>query len=118
MTYNANPATVDHIAQLVVNARPEWDYLVIRVVLNSHAAKVDGTDLAIAALRAARNPNFLTPKAIGFRGAHWDDLDTKPPEVTTVVCEVCGKTEARCYERKGVDDDHLFAPSRRLAISR
>lgn len=113
MTYTANPPTVDHIAALVVQARPDWDLPVVRVVLNSHAPQVDGTDLAIAALRAAQNDKLPGPKAIGWRGPHWDGLGTCPPQVKAPPrCDVCGKPEPKCYDRRGVDDDHAFAPSR------
>lgn len=119
MTYNANPAVVDHIAALVVQACPEWDLLLTRIVLNSHASTVDGTDLAIAALRAAQTERFKTlgPRSIGWRGPHWDDLATQPPKVSerSVRCDTCGKTESRCYSNRiGIDDDHPFVPARHL----
>lgn len=119
MTYNPNPAVVDHIAALVVQACPEWDLLLVRVVLNSHAPHVDGTDLAIASLRAATTDRFrsMGPRAIGWRGPHWDGLGTMPPEIAASAarCDTCGKSEERCYStRVGIDDDHAFLPARHL----
>lgn len=120
MRYQATTDTIDHIAALVFQVRPGWDPSLVRVVLHSHTAHVDGNDLAIAALRAAHDPNLPTPKAIGWRGPHWRDLDTKPPEVTdSVWCGICRKPEHRCVtERVGVDDDHAFEPTARPAPRR
>lgn len=110
MTYTASAETVDHLAALVQQARPAWELTTIRLVLLAHAGTVDGTDLAIAALRAAIDPNLPSPKAIGWRGPHWRDLKTCPPSAAkSPLCWVCNKPEHRCYsERKGVDDDHAF----------
>ena len=114
MTYNAAPDTIDRLAYLVHAERPSWDFALIKVVLLSHAMQVDGTDLAIAALRCAKNPDLPSPKAIGWRGKHWDDLGTKPPQIADPErCDTCGKPEPRCWsERPGVDDDHQFVPRR------
>jgi hypothetical protein len=109
MTYNAGTDTVSHISALVCAARPDWDEWLVRAVLMSHAMQVDGNDLAIAALRAARNPDLPGPKAIGWRGPHWDGLTTKPPTIADPArCASCGKTEPFCYSRRVGDDDHVF----------
>jgi hypothetical protein len=112
MSYTASPATIDHIAALVVQACPKWDRLTVRVVLQSHAHEVDGNDLAIAALRCAVDPKMPGPKAIGWRGPHWHGLGTTPPNAAPrPICSICRKPEHRCYsERKGIDDDHAFEP--------
>lgn len=113
-TFTATPFTLDCIAELVVMVRPSWDQTIVRAVLMGHASKVDGADLAIAALRCATNLDFHTPKAIGWRGPHWDGLTTTPPEVQHAPrCQVCHKPEPRCYgERPGIGDDHVFEPPR------
>lgn len=110
MSYHASTETLDHIAALVNQARPDWDAMLVRVILQGHAHQVDGNDLAIAALRAAANLDLPRPAAIGWRGPHWRDLATVPPEAERPKrCNVCGKTEPRCYtERPGRDDDHAF----------
>lgn len=105
-------ATLDHLVELLAQARPEWDSGLVRVVLHSHRFQVDGTDLAIAALRAARNPDLLTPKAIGWRGRHWDGLSTRPADIVTHTrCGVCGKLEPQCVTQRFGDDDHQHEPT-------
>lgn len=112
MSYQASPETLDHLAALVHQARPDWEPMLVRVILQSHAHHVDGNDLAIAALRAAANPDLPKPASIGWRGPHWRGLDTMPPNVApSRRCNVCGKTEPDCYtQRPGRDDDHAFEP--------
>lgn len=119
MTYEphqASDAMIAHIAALVHDARRDWDVVVVKLVLGAHRTQCAGTDLFIAALRAAQNDQFLTPKAIGWRGPHWDGLATRPVEAESAVrCDTCGKTEPRCYsDRPGKDDDHVFRPNRLL----
>lgn len=110
--YAATTDAIEHIAALVVQQRPEWDAALVKIILHSHAGQVDGNDLAIAALRAAGNPDLPTPKAIGWRGRHWDGLGTVPPDVAPAErCFVCGKREPECWSsRPGRDDDHVFEP--------
>lgn len=110
--YHATADTISHLVALVAQARPDWDSGLVRIVLHSHADQVTGNDLAVAALRCAANPDMPTPKAIGWRGPHWDGLATMPVEVAPRErCSVCGKTEPRCYSvRPGLDDDHVFDP--------
>lgn len=108
--YTATQDTLDHIAALVEQVRPEWEPSLVKIVLRHHCSLVDGNDLAIAALRAAANLDLPNPKAIGWRGKHWDGLDTVPLEVKSPDrCDTCGKPEPRCWsERPGRDDDHVF----------
>lgn len=111
MSYIASGDTIDRLTYLVVAERPEWDEWVVRSVLHSHKMQVDGTDLAIASMRAAKNRNYLTPKAIGWRGPHWDGLDTKPVEAQhRDRCGVCGRYEPQCAAIRPGGDDHLFEP--------
>ena len=117
MSSTASPETLDHLTALVAQAEPRWDPSLVKVVLLSHRSTVDGTDLAIAALRCAKSGKFPTPKAIFWRGPHWDGLATTPPELRPrETCGICGRTEERCYStRVGIDDDHRFEPRRRAS---
>lgn len=112
MSYTATHDTLARIADLVHEERPEWDATVVRLVLVAHASTVTGTDLAIAALRAAANPDLPKPAAIGWRGPHWEGLATAPAgHQAGPRCDVCGKREPQCYgQRPGRDDDHAFSP--------
>lgn len=115
---HAAPETLAHLAELLHQVRPDWEPTLIKVVLINHADRVALDDLTIAAMRCAQNVDYPTPKAIMWRGRHWDGLATVPPEIAPAQrCDVCGKTEPRCYgERVGVDDDHAFVPvTRRVA---
>lgn len=105
-------ATLDAITHLVHEARPSWPPTVILAVLEAHAHHLDSTDLAIAALRAAKNPAYHSPKTIGWRGPHWDGLGTMPSGMmTSRRCGVCGRFEDQCLTtRIGRDDDHEFEP--------
>jgi hypothetical protein len=118
--YTATTDTLDHIAALVVQTRPAWDLNLVRSILAAHAHQVDGADLAVAAIRCAMNLDLHWPKAIGWRGAHWDGLDTKPPEARNApLCYICHKPEPRCYtERPGRDDDHHFEPAPSTVVTR
>jgi hypothetical protein len=112
--FTAGPETVEHIAALVAQVRPSWDPGLVKLVLYSHVSMVNGSDLAIAALRCAANEAMPYPKSIGWRGPHWDGLETMPLDVAPLErCDTCNKTEPRCYsERVGIDDDHAFEPRR------
>lgn len=116
MTYTAGHEAVESIAALVCAARPEWEHQLVKVILLSHAMQVDGTDLAIAALRCAANPDMPGPKAIGWRGPHWRDLGTCPPEMKRPeVCDICRKPEPRCWSERPGPDDHVFVPIARAS---
>lgn len=113
MTYAPSHETTDHLIALALQERPDWDRGLLRLVLDDLVAKqVTGTDLAIVTLRLAADPRSLPPKAIGWRGPHWRDLDSTPPEVQpSARCQTCGKPEPRCLtERPGLDDDHAYDP--------
>lgn len=117
-TLDRHTASIDdvgHIAALLVNIRPDWDPGLVRVVLLSHRDQVDGADLAVAAIKAARNLQFRTPKSIGWRGPHWSGLDTQPIQVRRDrrLCGICGKPEHRCYGERRGPDDHDFEEPRR-----
>lgn len=117
MTYNLGSDGITHLAFLVHCERPDWDEYLVRAILGAHALQVNGTDLAIAALRAARNRDLPAPKAIGWRGPHWDGLDTKPAKMQDPErCDVCGKIEPDCWsQRPGRGDDHVFTPLPRVS---
>lgn len=111
--FTASAETIDHITALVAEVRPSWDPYLVKAILLAHRGQVNGSDLAIAALRAARDENLPSPKSIGWRGKHWDGLEPPPEIAAPDRCDVCGKTEPRCYStRVGVDDDHAFEPRR------
>lgn len=122
MTYDHHPASdamVNHIAALVHDARPDWELTLLRIILSAHRSQCAGADLAIAALRAAQNPNLLTPKAIGWRGAHWEGLATRPVEAeSSARCGECGKPESRCYTERPGPDDHVFYAAHPLVKTR
>lgn len=120
MGYTATHDTLSEIAALVHQERPEWETVLIRLVLEAHASTVAGTDLAIAALRAAQNRDLPKPAAIGWRGPHWSGLATLPVEHRAGPrCLVCGKREPDCWsQRPGIDDDHTFTPTRTPAGAR
>lgn len=110
--HNAGTDEVHAIAQLVEGIRPSWPRAIVEAVLLAHADQVDAADLAVAAIRAAQNTDWHTPKVIGWRGPHWDGARTKPNEHIRLRCRTCGKLEDRCImERPGLDDDHPFEPS-------
>lgn len=111
--YTPTTDSLHAIALLVNQARPDWPPALVLSVLEGHATNVDGSDLAIAAIRAARTPTYRTPKTIGWRGPHWDGLTTQPAGMLpTARCGVCGKFEDRCLtQRIGLDDDHEFEPT-------
>ncbi len=114
--HRATTQDLASIVQLVSEMRPDWDSNLISLVLIAHRDQVDAADLAVAAIRAAQDPEHRTPKVIGWRGHHWDGARTKPPRIRDLeICGVCGKPEDRCYsERPGHDDDHDFEPTRKL----
>lgn len=110
--YQAGPESLAHLSALVYQARPSWDAGLVRIVLADLARRVDGSDLAVAAIRAACDPSIATPRAIGFRGRHWDDLGTAPEGTKGGPrCRTCGLVESRCVVRPGADDDHDFDPA-------
>lgn len=112
MGYTARHDEITAIADLVHAARPEWEPSLVRIVLSAHAGQVDGTDLAIAALRCAQNLDYPTPKAIGWRGPHWRDLNTMPASATPRTrCRICQRTEPECYAVRPGPDDHPFTPA-------
>jgi hypothetical protein len=111
---HGSPITLAAVAQLVAAIRPDWPPHLVTAVLHSHASQVHLGDLAVAAIRAAQNPAFRSPRTIGWRGPHWDGAKTVPLEVARPDrCDVCSKPEPRCLtERPGADDDHVFVARR------
>jgi hypothetical protein len=109
----ATPADLDHLTALVYSIRTDWEQWLIRSVLAAHCDRVALADLAEAAVRCARDSQLHTPKAITFRGKHWQGLETAPPEITGGPrCTTCGKIEARCLTERPGPDDHEFEPVR------
>lgn len=111
MTTHLTPSEVGHLVSLVCSIRPEWPAFYLQGVLDGHRDQLGATDLAVATLRAAANPDLRTPKAIMWRGRHWDHATTTPAEITAGPrCDVCGKREDRCYLERPGPDEHPFTP--------
>jgi hypothetical protein len=105
------------ITTLAIAARPHraptWDPPGVMAQL----AKVAGLDLAevaIAALRLARDPNAQTPADIANPTAECWREQLKPPRWTPEVlkpairCRVCGRSRTDCA--RNPHGDHDFAP--------
>lgn len=117
MGYTATDPVISSIADLVWQERPEWDRPLVGIILRDLARYVDGSDLAIAALRAAQNRAVPEPRAIAWRGPHWRDLNSLPPEAKAQArCSVCGKVESRCLTERPGPDDHRFEPTDPTAL--
>lgn len=102
------------LSGLVCEIRPDWDWGLVRVVLVSHRRAVSAGDLAVAVLRGAQDPRVPSPKALMWRGPHWDGLATRPESAQPRRrCGVCGKTEDRCHLDRPGPDDHPFEPVER-----
>lgn len=109
-----SPSDISALVQLLANIRPDWDSALVAVVLHSHRDQVPGIDLAIAALRAAKSMTYSPPKAIGWRGSHWDHAKKTPHQPNEAYrCGICGKAEPRCLSDRFGDDDHPFEPTGR-----
>ena len=109
--HQASPRELDLVAELVTTIRPDWDLTLVTVVLRAHRDQCDASDLAIAAIRAARSPDVQTPRWIWQRGPWWDQSITCPPYLAArAKCRICGKIETECYLQRPGPDDHLFEP--------
>lgn len=109
---NLSPTVCQEIAELVSLFRPDWPAHIVRSVLESHP-HAEALPVAIAALRAAANPDLPHPRSIMWKGKHWQGIEgTLPAAVRPLErCEVCGKTEELCYTAPGrAQDDHPFTP--------
>lgn len=111
------PGTLDHLVALVAALRPDWDPGTLRAVLVGHSDHCRVSDLAVAAIRAAQVEDYRSPKAIGWRGPHWDltPRANRPVEQRARPrCRTCGKDEAACYSTRprvldpALVDDHTF----------
>lgn len=107
-------ADLVNITDLVRSLRPDWPRHIIEAVLQSHYHHVDLADLTQAAVRCAADPTLNTPKAIGWAGRHWRDLETQPAPVAhdNRRCDVCQKPEHRCLTERPGPDDHAFEVAR------
>jgi hypothetical protein len=84
--YQASPETLTHLAHLVHQARPDWDTGLVRIVLADLARSVDGSDLAVASIRAACDPLGRGHYWVWARV--WVDNQTRGPRIR--VCVACG----------------------------
>lgn len=87
---------------------PEWHKAGIEDALARARKIAPAPDLAIAAIRAAREPLNRTPAVIGMEGPHWQGSNTPPrrPFDPNTTCGVCGFSQAEC--RRRWSDDHEF----------
>lgn len=108
---------VEKVTDLVMELRPEWDEYVVRAMARDLSQRLPLDSWVPAVIRGAATPDLPQPRAILWRGPHWDHTKQRPPEVQERDrCDVCGKVESRCVmARPGVDDDHPFTPKRRTA---
>jgi hypothetical protein len=105
-------AAAEPIAELVALFRPDWPAHIVRSILESHP-RAAALPTAIAALRAAGDPDLPHPRAIMWKGKHWSGLEGDLPESVRPQerCTICGKLEADCYTAPGRHlDDHAFTP--------
>lgn len=106
------PETCRVIAELVERFRPDWPAHVTASILSSHP-NAAAHPVAIAALRAAGDPDLPHPRSIMWKGKHWSGLEGDLPDSVTPQqrCTVCGKIESQCYTAPGRHlDDHPFTP--------
>lgn len=102
------PTQTQYVAALVAELRPGWDPQGIRAALLK-AANRDAFDVALAALRAAREPGNRTPAVIPLAGPHWES--SKPPAVPRAdrVRSQVEAVEAACRERESARASRLAA---------
>ncbi len=108
---------VQKVTAVVLELRPDWDEYVVQALVSDLSQRLPLESWVPAVIRGAATPDLTSPRAILWRGPHWDDAKVKPPEVEERDrCDVCGRTESRCVmTRPGVGDDHVFTPRRRTA---
>lgn len=99
------------LAALLHRLRPEWHTTAIVNALHQAVVQRRGNapTIAIAALRAAANPDCRTPAGILHEGAHWMNAlpASRPTRVDRAsLCSVCSLHEDRCRELWA--DDHEF----------
>jgi hypothetical protein len=108
------PELCRQVGELVEKFRPDWPAHVTASILSSHP-HAEALPTAVAALRAAGNPDLPHPRSIMWKGKHWSGLEGALPEPVRPLerCDVCGLTEDRCLTAPGrSSDDHAFTPRR------
>ena len=87
---------------------PEWHKAGIEDALGRARKVAPAPDLAIAAIRAAREPLNRTPAVIGLEGPHWQGSQTPPrrPYDANKTCGTCGFSQPEC--RRRWSEDHEF----------
>lgn len=91
MTTTISKRQTDAIAVLVAALRDDWDVRGIMAALDQLAHR-DPTDVAIAAIRAARVRSNRTPAVIPMQGPHWLDPTSPNPATSptdTRACRAC-----------------------------
>jgi hypothetical protein len=108
-------AKVLHLIRLRCGG-PEWHMPGIEDALLKARLRADFPDLAIAAVRAARETNNRPPAVIGMDGPHGrggDVTASVPPPDPWLLCVVCGKTEDVC--RSNPRSEHTYRSRRDAA---
>lgn len=114
-----------YLAAFIHSIRRDWDEAGIFKALGDALNMGTSSDLAIAAVAAARNEKNRTPAVIALQGPHWAHVQvqrkasanmTAPREQT---CSVCYLPETQCRARW--THDHRFesvAEAKARAIAR
>lgn len=110
MMTNQNPMTMaqgQKLAAFLHEMRPDWDERGILPALQGARDRAGNFDLAIAAIRAAGDPNNRTPAVIGMDGAHWQApqrgaSNGRPePDRTCPACHWPHRPGQACEHREG-----------------
>lgn len=109
------------LAAFLHELRGDWDRPGIIAELGKARAMAPASDLAIAAVRAASDPNNRTPAVIGMEGAHWRGSAVAPKRtfVRAETCGICSLPRNACELRWAHDHDFesLNHPDRRATAS-
>lgn len=117
MTFEMTRTEARNLARYIAEMRsrsggPHWDTPGIEDALAKARTIAPSPDLALAAIKAAREPGNRTPAIIGMEGAHWRTPNTKPRHLERAPhdrCAVCSESRARCIQLWS--EDHTFRPS-------
>ncbi len=80
---------VQKVTAVVLELRPDWDEYVVRALVSDLSQRLPLESWVPAVIRGAATPDLTSPRAILWRGPHWDDAKVKPPRSrsgTGVTC--------------------------------